>query len=332
MLSEKILEVSNLEKRFHIKNSSLFGPKKYVHAVDDVSFDLYEGETLGIVGESGSGKSTLARTVLNLTKPSGGKIIYRGKDISKVSRREQKEVSSSMQMIFQDPYASLNPKLKIGSALCEAIEVHGVVSSKKEARERTLALLDLVGLQSEAAERYPHEFSGGQRQRIGIARALAIQPQVLFCDESVSALDVSVQAQILNLFNELKEELKLTYVFIAHDLAVVRYISDRILVMYLGKIMEIATYSEIFSDKNHPYTESLRSAILEPTTEAKQERIILKGDLPSPISHPAGCRFCTRCFKAEAICFEEEPDFVQMSDTHAIRCHFAKVEGGSVDE
>lgn len=328
MLKEKVLEVSNLEKYFNIKSRSLFGSKKYVHAVDGVSFDLFEGETLGIVGESGSGKSTLARTVLNLTRPTGGKIMYQGRDITHVRGRELREVSNSMQMIFQDPYASLNPKLKIGSALCEAMQVHGIVSSKKEAQKRVLSLLDLVGLQAEAVDRYPHEFSGGQRQRIGIARALAIEPEVLFCDESVSALDVSVQAQILNLFNELKNELNLTYVFIAHDLAVVRYISDRILVMYLGKIMEVASYEEIFGDNNHPYTESLRSAILEPTTEAKQERIILEGDLPSPISPPSGCRFCTRCFKAEAICSELEPDLVWTSESQAIRCHFAKAKKG----
>ncbi|NLC26833.1 MAG: ATP-binding cassette domain-containing protein [Fastidiosipila sp.] len=328
MLKEKVLEVSNLEKYFNIKSRSLFGSKKYVHAVDGVSFDLLKGETLGIVGESGSGKSTLARTVLNLTRPTGGKIMYQGRDITHVRGRELREVSNSMQMIFQDPYASLNPKLKIGSALCEAMQVHGIVSSKKEAQKRVLSLLDLVGLQAEAVDRYPHEFSGGQRQRIGIARALAIEPEVLFCDESVSALDVSVQAQILNLFNELKNELNLTYVFIAHDLAVVRYISDRILVMYLGKIMEVASYEEIFGDNNHPYTESLRSAILEPTTEAKQERIILEGDLPSPISPPSGCRFCTRCFKAEAICSELEPDLIWTSESQAIRCHFAKVKKG----
>ena len=208
------------------------------------------------------------------------------------------------------------------------MQVHGIVSSEKEAQKRVLSLLDLVGLQAEAVDRYPHEFSGGQRQRIGIARALAIEPEVLFCDESVSALDVSVQAQILNLFNELKNELNLTYVFIAHDLAVVRYISDRILVMYLGKIMEVASYEEIFGDNNHPYTESLRSAILEPTTEAKQERIILEGDLPSPISPPSGCRFCTRCFKAEAICSELEPDLIWTSESQAIRCHFAKAKKG----
>ncbi|MDD4324649.1 MAG: ATP-binding cassette domain-containing protein, partial [Eubacteriales bacterium] len=276
MLKDKILEVENLEKRFYLKNRNLFAPKKYVHAVDDVSFDLYEGETLGIVGESGSGKSTLARTVLNLTRPTAGKITYRGQNITHVRGKAQQEVSSSMQMIFQDPYASLNPKLKVGSAISEAMQVHGIVSSQKEGKARTLELLDLVGLQAEALDRYPHEFSGGQRQRIGIARALAINPKVLFCDESVSALDVSVQAQILNLFNDLKNELKLTYVFIAHDLAVVRYISDRILVMYLGKIMEVATYDEIFGENNHPYTKSLRSAILEPTTEPNQERIILE--------------------------------------------------------
>lgn len=325
MMSEPLLRVSHLDKAFPIKSQKLFGRKKYVHAVDDVSFELYEGETLGVVGESGSGKSTLARAVLNLTNPTGGSIFYRGQDITTVpGKQAKKAIRRDMQMIFQDPYASLNPRLKIGSALGEVMRVHGLASGSAQIKEKTIDLLATVGLQAEAAERYPHEFSGGQRQRIGIARALAVEPRILFCDESVSALDVSVQAQILNLFNQLKQDLNLTYVFIAHDLAVVRYISDRILVMYLGKVMEIATYEEIFGNNNHPYTESLRSAILEPTTEANSTRIILQGDLPSPISPPAGCRFCTRCFKAESICFEEEPEFVKLSETHMVRCHFAK--------
>ena len=325
MSKEPILKVSHLNKFFKVKKRKLIEEKKYVHAVEDVSFELYEGETLGIVGESGSGKSTLARTILGLIPSSGGTVEYKGQNITDFKVSNSKMLRSELQMIFQDPYASLNPKMKVGSAIAEPLLINGQAKNKEEARQKVKELLQMIGLQPEVYDRYPHEFSGGQRQRIGIARALAVNPKILFCDESVSALDVSVQAQILNLFNDLKEKLHLTYVFIGHDLAVIRYISDRIMVMYLGKVMEIAPYDEIFDENTHPYTQSLISAILEPTTEPNAERIILEGDIPSPVNPPKGCRFCQRCFKAQPKCFEEEPELIPVSADHQIRCHFAKV-------
>ena len=319
-----LLEVEHLTKLFPVKKVKLFEKRQYVHAVEDVSFSLYEGETLGIVGESGSGKSTLARAILALTPVTTGTVKYKNKTVTNFKGGEYKVLRRDLQMIFQDPYASLNPKLKIGSAIAEPMLRNGLASGASDAKEKTKELLQTIGLRPEMYDRYPHEFSGGQRQRIGIARALATQPKLLFCDESVSALDVSVQAQILNLFNSLKQQLNLTYVFIGHDLAVVRYISDRILVMYLGKVMEIAPYDALFGEDTHPYTQALISAIPEPTTAERKQRILLLGDIPSPVNPPKGCRFCQRCFKAQPQCFEQEPKMVPVGKDHIVCCHFAK--------
>ena len=321
---QPLLRVEGLTKLFPVKKSSLFEKRRYVHAVEDVTFDLYEGETLGVVGESGSGKSTLARAILALTPVTGGKVFYKDQEITNFARCNLRQMRSELQMIFQDPYASLNPKLKVGSAIAEAMISSGRARTAAEAREKTKEMLTTIGLRPEVYDRYPHEFSGGQRQRIGIARALATQPKLLFCDESVSALDVSVQAQILNLFNTLKEQLGLTYVFIGHDLAVVRYISDRILVMYLGKVMEIARYDQLFGEDTHPYTQALISAVPEATTAPRKDRIILEGDIPNPVDPPKGCRFCQRCRKAQPRCFEEEPPLVPVGPDHLVRCHFVK--------
>ncbi len=320
---EQILEVKNLTKHFDVKSSTLFGKKRYVHAVDDVSFSLMKNETLGIVGESGSGKSTLARVILGLLPVTDGKVFYEGNDITGF-KGDVKKYRSELQMVFQDPYASLNPKIKVGEAILEPILTNKKVSTRQEAKKRAVELLELVGLSAEMYHRFPHEFSGGQRQRIGIARALAVNPKILFCDESVSALDVSVQAQILNVFNSLKKRFNLTYVFIGHDLAVVKYISDRILVMYLGEVVEMAETKLLFESPLHPYTVALMSAILEPRTDIKTERIILEGDIPSPINPPSGCRFNTRCFKAKEICCKEVPQLKEVADGHFVRCHFVK--------
>ncbi len=319
-----VLRVEHLTKLFPVKKTKLRERQKYVHAVEDVSFEVYEGETLGIVGESGSGKSTLARTILALTKPTGGKVFFRGQEITGFHCRNRKQLRSQLQMIFQDPYASLNPKMKVGPAIAEPMLAHGLAKNQEEAKKKVEELLRTIGLQPEVYDRYPHEFSGGQRQRIGIARALATQPRLLFCDESVSALDVSVQAQILNLFNTLKKQRDLTYIFIGHDLAVVRYISDRILVMYLGKVMEIVPYDQLMSPHSHPYTQALISAVPEPTTAPRKDRILLTGDVPSPVDPPKGCRFCQRCFKAQPVCFQQEPEMIQVGPDHYVRCHFAK--------
>lgn len=323
---EPILKVEHLTKFFPVKKRKLLDGKKYVHAVEDVSFEVYPGETLGVVGESGSGKSTLARAILALTPVTAGKVFYEGREITgfRAGAEEKRRLRGDLQMIFQDPYASLNPKIKIGEAIAEPMLAGAQASGRKDAEAKVKQLLETVGLRPEVYDRYPHEFSGGQRQRIGIVRALAVNPKLLFCDESVSALDVSVQAQILNLFNDLKKKFNLTYVFIGHDLAVVRYISDRILVMYLGKIMEIARYDQLFGENTHPYTQALVSAIPEPTTAPRTQRILLEGDIPSMVDPPKGCRFCQRCFKAEARCFEEEPGMVKVGEGHLVRCHFAK--------
>ena len=323
---QPILRVEHLTKLFPVKKKKLIETKRFVHAVEDVSFDVYPGETLGIVGESGSGKSTLAQTILALTPATSGEVYYDGKKITnfKVGGAGRKKLRQEMQMIFQDPYASLNPKIKVGDAIAEPMLVNGQAKSRKEAVEKAKHLLERVGLRPEVYDRYPHEFSGGQRQRIGIVRSLSVNPRLLFCDESVSALDVSVQAQILNLFNDLKKAFHLTYVFIGHDLAVIRYISDRILVMYLGKIMEIASYDDLFGENTHPYTQALVSAIPEPSTAPRTQRILLEGDIPSVVNPPKGCRFCQRCFKAQAVCFEQEPDLKEVGKGHLIRCHFAK--------
>lgn len=320
MAAKRILEVKGLTKHFDVQ-SGLFRKKGKVRAVENVSFDLHQSETIGIVGESGSGKSTLGRLILRLLSPTAGKVFYKDKEILNLDSRDFGLIRSELQMVFQDPYASLNPRVKIGDAISEPMIANKRVSSSKEAKEKTLRLLEIVGLRAEMYERFPHEFSGGQRQRISIARALALDPKILVCDEAVSALDVSVQAQILNLFNQLKKKLDLTYVFISHDLAVVKYISDRILVMYLGEVMEIALTEELFAKTLHPYTEALISAIPEPSTKSKKKRIILVGDIPSPFNPPSGCKFSTRCFKAKEICYEKHPDILEIEPGHFVRCH-----------
>jgi len=318
-MENKILEVKGLTKYFDV-SSGLFGKKALVHAVEDVSFDLYKSETLGIVGESGSGKSTLGRAILRLLKPTYGQVIYNGRDTIKLSDKEFSIIRRELQMVFQDPYASLNPRLKIGDTISEPM-IANKMGSPIEAKKKVKEILELVGLWPEMYDRYPHEFSGGQRQRISIARALALKPKVLVCDEAVSALDVSVQAQILNLFNQLKKQLDLTYIFISHDLSVIKYISDRIMVMYLGELMELAPTEKLFEKPYHPYTEALISAIPEPSTKVKKKRIILEGDIPSPMNPPSGCRFSTRCFKCMDICKTVHPKVVEVEKDHFVRCH-----------
>jgi len=315
---EKIMEVVNLKKYFTLKDS-LFSRKRVLRAVDDVSFELYKGETLGLVGESGSGKSTTGRTILRLTEPTSGQIFYHGQDISNINGEKMREMRKNMQMIFQDPYASLNPRMTIGESILEPILSHGLLESK-EAVNRVFELLELVGLDAEYYYRYPHQFSGGQRQRVGIARALALKPEIIVADEPVSALDVSVQAQIINLFKDLQEKFGFTYVFIAHDLSVVKYLSDRIAVMYLGEIVELCSKDELFNNPLHPYSIALMSAIPVPNPRRKEKRIILEGDIPSPANPIKGCRFSSRCFKKKDICSEVHPQLIDING-HKVRCH-----------
>jgi oligopeptide/dipeptide ABC transporter ATP-binding protein len=315
---EKILEVNNLKKYFNLKGS-FFSKPKILKAVDDISFELYSGETLGLVGESGSGKSTAGRTILKLLEPTDGEIYYRGQDISRIKGEELRTVRKNMQMIFQDPYASLNPRMTVGEAIIEPILSHNLLN-RSEAENRAIEILELVGLDRDYYHRFPHQFSGGQRQRIGIARALALNPEIIVADEPVSALDVSVQAQIINLFKDLQEKFGFSYVFIAHDLSVVKYLSDRIAVMYLGEIMEFCDKSDLFDNPLHPYTISLLSAIPIPDPRRKEERIILEGDVPSPVNPPKGCKFNNRCFKRMDICGEIHPELIEING-HKVRCH-----------
>jgi oligopeptide transport system ATP-binding protein len=334
-MAEPILQVRNLVKHFPLTSGILF--KKQVgavQAVDGVSFDLYQGETLGIVGESGCGKSTVAKLLMNLEKPTKGEIFFKGEDISRLSGRALKAVRRNIQMVFQDPYTSLNPRMTVGDIIGEPFDIHPEVAPKGERRKKVQDLLDVVGLNPEYITRYPHQFSGGQRQRIGIARGLALNPEIIICDEPVSALDVSIQAQVVNLMGRLQEEFTLSYVFIAHDLSVVRHISDRVGVMYLGKMAEIGTDTEIYDHPTHPYTQALLSAVPQPDPEGREgrQRILLTGDVPSPANPPSGCRFRTRCWKAEAKCAEEVPVLAipkvyQDADTpakHESACHFAE--------
>lgn len=320
-MPEPIVKVKNLTKYFDI-GAFFFGKRERVHAVENVSFELYQSETLGIVGESGSGKSTLARLLIGLLEPTSGEVFYKGTDVTGSKKARLNHIPKLIQMVFQDPYASLNPRIKVGDAIAEPLVIHNIVE-KEKVRAEVERLLKLVGLQSEMYDRYPHEFSGGQRQRIVIARALALRPEVLICDEAVSALDVSIQAQILNLFNRLKEQLNLTYIFIGHDLSVVKYISDRIMVMYLGEIMEMAPVEELFEKRLHPYTQALISAVPD-IEEEENKRIILEGDIPSPINPPMGCRFHTRCFNRRKRCEEEHPELKEVAPSHYVRCHFVE--------
>ncbi|WP_264740367.1 ABC transporter ATP-binding protein [Cytobacillus firmus] len=318
-----ILQVDNLKQYFPVKKDSIFKPKAYVKAVDDISFQLFEGETLSIVGESGCGKSTTGRAILRLDEPTDGKVLYMGKDILTLNKKDMRKLRGDLQVIFQDPFASLNPRQTVKQILNEAMAIQNVVEKSKR-KERMLELLGYVGLPPEALERYPHEFSGGQRQRIGIARALAVNPKLIICDEAVSALDVSIQAQILNLLKKLQKQFKLTFLFISHDLSVVRHISDRVMVMYLGKVVEIAEKKEMFDSPLHPYTKALLSSIPVPDPTLKRDRVILKGDVPSPIDPPGGCRFHTRCPFAAEKCKQEEPPLRELVNNHFVSCHFAE--------
>ena len=321
---DTLLQVSDLLMHFPITKGIIFQRQVgAIKAVDGINFSLYRGETLGLVGESGCGKSTTGRAILQLYRPTGGEVIFEGQDLTKVKGEELRKMRRRMQMIFQDPYASLNPRMTVGSIIGEPLEVHGIGASKKERQERVQELLKIVNLNPYFINRYPHEFSGGQRQRIGIARALAVNPSFIVCDEPISALDVSIQAQIINLLEDLQDEFGLTYLFIAHDLSVVRHISDRIAVMYLGKIVELAERDELYEKPMHPYTQALLSAvpIPDPSIEGQRQRIILEGDVPSPANPPKGCHFSTRCPRVMDICRQHEPPFKDYGAGHYAACH-----------
>ncbi len=316
-----LLEVRQLRKFFPIQKGLLSRKVGEVKAVDNVSFKLQEGQTLGLVGESGCGKTTVGRCILRLLEPTSGNIFFRGQDITKCDSHTLRSLRREIQIIFQDPYSSLNPRKTVSNLIGEALLVHGMVENEKEKNDRVKELLNKVGLSSTYLNRYPHEFSGGQRQRIGIARAIAVNPSVIVCDESVSALDVSVQAQVLNLLMDLKEEMGLSYIFIAHDLSVVKHISDNIGVMYLGQMVEISNSKQLFKEPKHPYTRALLSALPKPTPGRKVERILLQGDVPTPINPPPGCYFSTRCPEVLAICKEIEPAMKWAATNHLCKCH-----------
>lgn len=320
-MSEYLIEVNNLTKRFPIKGGLLGREIGAVNAVNNVSFKIRKGETLGLVGESGCGKTTLGRSILRLIEPTSGEILFNGKNIVNYSAAEMRAIRRKMQIIFQDPYASLNPRMTIGDILAEPMEIHGLHTDKENRRKRLLELLNQVQLPSDALNKYPHEFSGGQRQRICIARALAVEPEFIVCDEPVSALDVSVQAQVVNLLMDLQKELGLTYLFIAHDLKVVEYISNRVAVMYLGNMIEVAESSELYGHAKHPYTKALFSAIPHASTKGRAGRIILEGDIPSPMNPPAGCHFNPRCWNATEECRKVFPPVTNASATHQYRCY-----------
>ncbi|MQS13855.1 dipeptide ABC transporter ATP-binding protein [Streptomyces kaniharaensis] len=332
-MAEPILEVRDLVKHYPLTQGILFKRQVgAVKAVDGISFDLMKGETLGIVGESGCGKSTLAKVLMNLERATAGEVRFKGQDITRLSGAALKAVRRNIQMVFQDPYTSLNPRMTVGDIVGEPYEIHPEVSPKGDRRKAVQDLLDVVGLNPEYINRYPHQFSGGQRQRIGIARGLALKPEVIICDEPVSALDVSVQAQVINLLEQLQGEFGLSYMFIAHDLSIVRHISDRVGVMYLGKMVEIGTEDQIYSYPTHPYTQALLSAVPvpDPTGRDQRERILLSGDLPSPANPPSGCRFRTRCWKAQERCTTElpllaVPALLEGPAAHESACHFAEV-------
>lgn len=322
MNGESMLEVSGLVKNFPVKAAKgVRAGSKTVQAVSGVSFEIASGQTLGLVGESGSGKTTVGRCVLQLLEPTAGSVRFKGEELVGIDRHRLRELRREMQIVFQDPFASLDPRLTIGSAVSEPLAIH---KAKEDHDERVAELLTLVGLSRDHARRFPHEFSGGQRQRIGIARALALRPSFLVLDEPVSALDVSIQAGVVNLLQDLQSEMGLSYLFIAHDLSVVRHISDMIAVMYLGKIVEIAAAEQLYTTPRHPYTTALLSAVPEPNprTERTRQRIVLQGDVPSPINPPSGCRFRTRCPRAEALCAEQEPSLDAVVPGHSVACHF----------
>jgi oligopeptide transport system ATP-binding protein len=320
-----LLSVKNLVKHFPIKGGLLSRTVDKVHAVDGVSFDLAKGETLGVVGESGCGKSTMGRCILRLIEPTSGSVTFEGQDVTQASKDALRALARDMQIIFQDPYASLNPRMTVGAIIGEALTIHKLAPTPQAYTTRIVELLEIVGLSGDHMRRYPHEFSGGQRQRIGIARALAVNPKLIICDEAVSALDVSIQAQVINLLEDLQNKLGLTYVFIAHDLSVVEHISDRVAVMYLGRIVELASSKQLYTNPLHPYTEALLSAVPIPDPLLKKERmakrIMLQGDVPSPIKPPSGCHFHTRCPIAQPQCKVDRPQLKQSADGHWVACH-----------
>lgn len=319
-----LLSINKLKLYFPIRGG-LIGSriKGYIKAVDGVTFNIYEGETLGLVGESGSGKTTVGRTIIQLYNPTDGDVIFKGQNLKDLKPEEIRKSRRYMQIIFQDPYASLNPQMRVSEIIGRPLRIHKLVTTKAEETERVNEILNMVGLQNSYRDRYPHEFSGGQRQRIGIARALVTKPDFVVCDEPISALDVSIQAQVVNLLEKLQSELKLTYLFIAHDLSMIRYLSTRVAVMYLGKIMELARSGDLYENPLHPYTKALLSAIPipDPILEKQQKRILLEGDIPNPANPPDGCNFCTRCPLAIELCFKVEPEYREVEDGHFCACH-----------
>jgi oligopeptide transport system ATP-binding protein len=321
--NKSLVSVQHLVKYFLLPKSLFSREQKVVKAVDDVSFEVYQGETLGLVGETGCGKTTTARTILQLYRPTSGKILFDGVELVGLPENDLRKMRRRMQMIFQDPYASLNPRMTVGAIISAPLDVHTDMN-KAEKQDRVQELLKIVGLNPDFVNRYPHEFSGGQRQRIGIARALALNPDLVICDEPISSLDVSIQAQVVNLLEELQDRLGLTYIFVAHDLSMVRHISDRIVVMYLGKVVELADRNEIYLRPMHPYTKALMSAVPIPNPDKarNRKRIILAGDIPSPMSPPVGCNFNTRCPIAAEKCFKDEPEYREISPDHFVACHF----------